>query len=62
MPAIPVATRARRCRYLQRDSNPCPNEALSDDDKAIAICGHHAAQVIHLVAEAKAAHLGQRRT
>ncbi len=58
----PTTTRVRRCRYLRKDDNPCPNPALSEDDKDIAICGAHAAKVMQLVAEAKAAHLGRRST
>ncbi|MFI7707621.1 hypothetical protein [Nonomuraea sp. NPDC049480] len=41
--------RIRRCRMRKRLGDPCPNPALSDDPKDIAICGHHAAKVMQLI-------------
>ncbi len=60
MTGTPVPTgREARCRYLRRDGDRCPNPALDPDEKAIQICGKHAAKVMQLVAEAKAAHIGR---
>lgn len=43
------SARIRRCRYHDRRDNPCPNPALSQDEKDIAICVQHAARVMELI-------------
>jgi hypothetical protein len=46
-----TTARIRRCRMRNRLDNPCPNPALSDDEKTIAICAKHAAKVMELINE-----------
>lgn len=57
-----AAGRLKRCRFHDRRDNPCPNPAIDQsDDAEIFVCMKHAARVLKLVAEAKAARLGLAR-
>ncbi|WP_433519054.1 hypothetical protein ACQP2T_28155 [Nonomuraea sp. CA-143628] len=49
--AIRDTPRLRRCRMRKSLDDPCPNPALSEDPKDIAICVRHAAQVMQLIAD-----------
>lgn len=46
--------REPRCRMRNRLDNPCPNPAL-DPEAEVLICVKHAARVMRLVAEQRAA-------
>ncbi|GII89650.1 hypothetical protein Ssi03_76400 [Sphaerisporangium siamense] len=59
-PAAPG--RELRCRYRRRNDEMCSNPSLDQSpDALILICVAHAAKVMQLVAEQKAARLGRRR-
>jgi hypothetical protein len=51
--AVVSPDREPRCRYLRRDGNRCVNPVLDPDEKAVQICGKHAARVLRLVSEAR---------
>lgn len=50
--ASPVRT--PRCRFRVQRDNPCPNEVIDADPKAMQICAHHALLAVQLLAEAGA--------
>jgi hypothetical protein len=53
------AERLRRCRYLTRRLNRCPNPSLDQDPATPDICIKHAASIMALIAQHEAAFRGR---